>query len=175
MHYCSIIIKPKSMSVAEARELAGEFLVRHGVADGYSTGNYRERLFYELDQDGKENYESERKRTVSIKEFSKYWEVWKEDLKEIPENEEYIFNNCWEFFTISKEEDYMDNTFLPPDFYEFYVWGDNEKKQEYNNIRRNLINEYIKGYKLAITDLINDFLESEDCDDFEVVLLDYHN
>ena len=30
MHYCSIIIKPKSMSVAEARELAGEFLVRQG-------------------------------------------------------------------------------------------------------------------------------------------------
>ena len=48
------------------------------------------------------------------------------------------------------------------------------KKQEYNNIRRNLINEYIKGYKLAITDLINDFLWVEDCDDF-VVLLDYHN
>lgn len=71
MHYCSIIIKPKSMSVAEAGELAGEFLVRHGVADWYSTGNYRERLFYELDQDGKENYESERKRTVSIKEFIK--------------------------------------------------------------------------------------------------------
>lgn len=175
MHYCSIIIKPKYISVAEARELAGEILVKHEIADWYSIDNYRERLFYELDQDGKENYESEGKRTVSINEFSKIWEVWKEGLKEISEKDEYFFNDCWPFFVINKKGNYMDNVFLPLDFYEFYIWGINKEKQEYKNTRRNLINEYTKGYKLAITDLINDFLESENCDDFEVVLLDYHN
>lgn len=57
MHNCAIIIKPKELSIREARKIVGDDLVTRGTADWYSENDYRERHF----GDGKKE--------ISLKDF----------------------------------------------------------------------------------------------------------
>lgn len=149
MHFCGIIIKPKDLEIVEARTLLGDLLVEKGFADWYSTGNYRERLF--------DNNERE----ITLKEFKEEFIKWLKDLKEIPEDAEYVLNATWPLCFINSEN-YIDEQFLPYEFYEFY------KTPE----RTQLINLYTHAYKKYTMKLIDSLLTHDE--EYTVVLLDYH-
>lgn len=157
MHYCGIIIKPKSMSIENARKLLGDYLVKIEIADWYSTDNYRERTF-------------EGKQTISVKEFASIFEEsWLEQLSEMTEEDKYITNYTWAFgiitsISILRIED--DKVFSPIRFWEFYDLDD--------SYRRDLINAYIRAYKVATKKVLKDLLATN-AEEYDVVLLDYHS
>lgn len=149
MHFCGIIIKPKTISVVEARKIMGEELVKKDIADWYSTDEYRERLF-------KGN-----KKTTSLEEFKKIFEKWLKQIKRIKKDEKYFSNNTWAFIKID-EDGYIDEFIAEDGFYQFY---------DFPEIRRNLINEFTKGYKLKTMEII----EETNKEEYDVTLIDYHN
>lgn len=92
MHYCGIIVKKKEVSVVEARKVFGEMLVEKGVADWYSTDDYRERKF------------EDDKVEITLEEFiSKF----KDDFKGLP-------------ICFIDEEGYVFEQIIPSEFYEYY-------------------------------------------------------
>lgn len=148
MHYCGIIIKPKSMSIENAREILGDYLMKIEIADWYSTDNYRERTF-------------EGKQTISVKEFASIFEEsWLEQLFELTEEDKYITNPTWAFSIIKD-----DKVFAPIRFWEFCDLDD--------SYRRDLINAYIRAYKAATKKVLKDLLATN-AEEYDVVLLDYH-
>lgn len=59
MHYCGVIVKRKNINIETAREIFGDILIDKGVADWYSTDDYRERVF------------KKGRREIELKEFIK--------------------------------------------------------------------------------------------------------
>lgn len=147
MHFCGIIVKEKSISVVEARELLGEELVNKGVADWFSVNDYRERTF-------------EGKQVVSLKEFLPIIEEWLSSIQDIKEGEKFFSNDTWVFSVVS--QDCVNRLIIPNDFYEFYSF-----KQE----RKELINLYVSVYKKEVRKILSELEQ----DKYDVVLLDYHN
>lgn len=45
MHYCGVIVKRKNIDIETARKIFGDILIKKGIADWYSTDDYRERVF----------------------------------------------------------------------------------------------------------------------------------
>ena len=92
MHYCGVIVKKKEISVVEAREVFGELLVEKGVADWYSTNDYRERKF------------EDDKVEITLEEFiSKF----KDDFNGLP-------------ICFIDEEGYFFEQIITSEFYEYY-------------------------------------------------------
>jgi hypothetical protein len=149
MHFCGIIIKPKNLGIEEARTLLGDLLVERGFADWYSTDDYRERLF------------SNGKREITLKEFKEEFTEWLKDLKEVPEDVEYVFNAAWPLCFIYPDN-YIDEYFLPYEFFDFYRTPE----------RTQLINLYTRAYKKYTMKLIDSLLMDDE--EYTVVLLDYH-
>lgn len=151
MHFCGIIIKPIKVSITDARTLLGDELVNRGVADWYSTDDYRERVFDEG-------------RTVPLDKFKVMFEgeEWLAKLS-VDNERKYFSNDSWAFAVIT--DDYIDELFLAEDFWEF---------SEYPEHRRKLVTAYVDAYKEATTSIINELLESP-TQQYDVVLLDYHN
>jgi hypothetical protein len=93
MHYCGIIIKPKGLDVPTARQLFGDALVEKGVADWFSTDDYRERLF------------TNNRQVVSLEEFiNEHWMNYKE--------------YCCPICVLST--DYIEDCIIPSEFWEYY-------------------------------------------------------
>jgi len=149
MHFCGIIIKPKNLGSVEARTLLGDLLVEKGFADWYSTDDYRERLF------------NNGKRERTLKEFKEEFTEWLKDLKEMPEDVEYVSNDTWPLCFICSEY-YIEEQFLPYEFFDFYRTPE----------RIQLINLYTQAYKKYTMKLIDSLLTHDE--EYTVVLLDYH-
>ncbi len=142
MHYCSIIIKDKRVSVEEARTIVGDKLVSLKKADWYSTGDYRERTF-------------KGKQVVSLKEFKElYINDWlsEENTKE---------KMMWDFGVVVYDKDcgnYLSIFIEKNEFWELAI----------------ILQDFYEAYKIHTLDIIDELLR-ESYNDYNVVLLDYHN
>lgn len=142
MHYCSIIIKDKRVSVEEARTIVGDKLVSLKKADWYSTGDYRERTF-------------KGKQVVSLKEFKElYINDWlsEENTKE---------KMMWDFGVVVYDKDcgnYLSIFIEENEFWELAI----------------ILQDFYEAYKIHTLDIIDELLR-ESYNDYNVVLLDYHN
>lgn len=142
MHYCSIIIKDKRVSVEEARTIVGDKLVSLKKADWYSTGDYRERTF-------------KGKQVVSLKEFKElYINDWlsEENTKE---------KMMWDFGVVVYDKDcgnYLSIFIEKNEFWELAI----------------ILPDFYEAYKIHTLDIIDELLR-ESYNDYNVVLLDYHN
>lgn len=142
MHYCSIIIKDKRVSVEEARTIVGDKLVSLKKADWYSTGDYRERTF-------------KGKQVVSLKEFKElYINDWlsEENTKE---------KMMWDFGVVVYDKDcgnYLSIFIEENEFWELAI----------------ILPDFYEAYKIHTLDIIDELLR-ESYNDYNVVLLDYHN
>ncbi len=156
MHYCGIIIKGKDVTIKEARTLLGDVLVNRGIADWYSTDEYRERTF-----DGAQE--------ISLKDFSK---IFKE--KWLVKDSKDVFNNHdWAFGVI--KEGYFDTLLLPTEFYEYFVYGHEltDEQKEIKAGRELMIKTQERLYELTTVKAIDVLLESDV--EYTVCLVDYHN
>lgn len=155
MHYCGIIIKPTSMSKQEAREMLGDILVNHEMADYYSTGDLKERIF----RNGKAE--------ISLEEFKRIFTEWLNEIKDAKPEDKHFSNDTWPFAVIVDigEEDYeIKDCILPSGFYEFY--DDVES-------RKILINTWVKAYKKTTKYLIDELMTH--VHEYNVTLLNYHS
>lgn len=64
------------------------------------------------------------------------------------------------------EGSFVDDSILPSEFFEYY---------ELKEIREELLELQSKAYKIKTLMLINDILSSSYADDYDVILIDYHN
>lgn len=149
MHSCAIIIKPITMSVIDARELVGESLVDQGVADWYSTGNYRERTIND-------------KQVASLFEFKTSFKYWIENIKPFATDDKFMSNDTWAFYIINDE--FIEVSLIPYSFWEFHDTPD---------LRRELLNALIAAYIHTINKHIEKYALMEP-NTHDVVLLDYH-
>lgn len=155
MHYCSIIIKDKRVSVEEARTIVGDKLVSLKKADWYSTGDYRERTF-------------KGKQVVSLKEFKElYINDWlsEENTKE---------KMMWDFGVVVYDKDYGNYLSIFIEENEFWEFTRFCKTTLFGDLRVRLIDLYYEAYKIHTLDIIDELLR-ESYNDYNVVLLDYHN
>ena len=138
MHNAAIIIKPKDLSVEEARIIFGDYLVKVEEADAY-----RERLF------------ANDKRVISVKEFiTEFKSKWI--------TEKLSSEGAWPIGIL--EEYWVDNKIIPYGFWEFYSVG--------SDLQGRLNELYLEGYMAWFDRYVGSM---DDKENYEVVLLDYHN
>lgn len=144
MHFAGVIIKEKNISVVKAREELGNILVEQGLADWYSTGDYRERTF-------------EGQVEIPLAMFKTVWEKWKTNdfecmpliLLDVDTSED----------TPADFEIYISESYITRGFYEFS-----------NEYRDRLTALYTEAY----IDSIDKLIDTLDVDKYNVCLLDYH-
>lgn len=154
MHYCGIIIKDKRTDIPTARRCLGELLLEKNLCDWYSVDDYRERTF-------------KGKKVIPLAEFKEVFKEWLDDYKPINATDEYLSFSPYPFCVLDADEDgYCEPTIvlLPLETYAFYDY-----KEEYAE----LLNVYMKLYKKATMDAIDELLKSNK--DYDVCLLDYHD
>lgn len=155
MHYCSIIIKDKRVSVEEARTIVGDKLVSLKKADWYSTGDYRERTFGD-------------KQTISLEKFK---DIYKKEWL----GEEYAKDKTmWDFGVVVYDKDYGNYLSIFIEENEFWEFTRFRNPTLFGDLRERLIDLYYEAYKIHTLDIIDELLR-ESYNDYNVVLLDYHN
>ena len=119
MHYCGVIVKEKQVSVVDARNTLGKKLVEKGIADWFSTDDYRERLF---------DINNEAKQVISLKEFKKEFEDW----------------DTTNDFVIIDRDLHIEGKFLTNKFSDFYgIDGWREFREKFAELHRKAVNSAI--------------------------------